>query len=54
MKKKKNKKRNHFMDESLEMHNSIRSVRKPVKPTRVMSSKKDTRKKKWDYRDELD
>jgi len=42
------------MEESFEVHKSIRSARKPIRPTKVITSKKDTRKKKWDYRDELD
>ena len=49
--KKKNK---HFMDEGSSFEMS-KKIRKPVpKPGKVMSSRTETRKKRWDYRDELD
>jgi hypothetical protein len=51
-KSKKSKK--HFMDETSSLSLS-KSIRKPMpKPSKAMSTKGETRKQRWDWRDELE
>jgi hypothetical protein len=48
------KKKKHFMDEGSSLSMS-KQIRKPMpKPSKAMSTRSETRKKKWDWRDEVD